>query len=90
MQLTTHTDYALRLLIYLAVQQGSKATIQDAAIRFDISANHLAKVAQTLVQHNYIISHRTTSGPAQRCLNHATGLTGGRINAGNSSISARH
>ena len=62
MQLTTHTDYALRLLIYLAVQQGSKATIQDAAVRFDISANHLAKVAQTLVQHNYIISHRGRGG----------------------------
>ena len=62
MQLTTHTDYALRLLIYLAVQQGSKATIQDAAVRFDISANHLAIVAQTLVQHNYIISHRGRGG----------------------------
>jgi Rrf2 family nitric oxide-sensitive transcriptional repressor len=62
MQLTTHTDYALRLLIYLAVQQGKKATIQDAAAKFAISANHLAKVAQTLVQHNYIISHRGRGG----------------------------
>lgn len=62
MQLTTHTDYALRLLVYLAVQQSSKATIQDAAARFSISANHLAKVAQTLVQFNYVISHRGRGG----------------------------
>jgi len=62
MQLTSHTDYALRLLIYLAVQRGNKATIQDAATKFAISANHLAKVAQTLVQHNYIISHRGRGG----------------------------
>lgn len=62
MQLTTHTDYALRLLIYLAVQRGSKATIQDAAAKFTISANHLAKVAQTLVQYNYVISHRGRGG----------------------------
>lgn len=62
MQLTTHTDYALRLLVYLAVQRGSKATIQDAAAKFAISANHLAKVAQTLVQFNYVISHRGRGG----------------------------
>lgn len=62
MQLTTHTDYALRLLIYLEVKRGSKATIQDAAAKFAISANHLAKVAQTLVQHHYVISHRGRGG----------------------------
>lgn len=62
MQLTTHTDYALRLLVYLAVQRGSKATIHDAAARFAISANHLAKVAQTLVQFDYVISHRGRGG----------------------------
>ncbi|AFJ03207.1 Nitrite-sensitive transcriptional repressor NsrR [Methylophaga frappieri] len=62
MQLTTHTDYSLRLLIYLAVKQDEKATIQDAAARFDISANHLAKVVQTLVQLNYVVSHRGRGG----------------------------
>lgn len=63
MQLTTHTDYALRLLVYLAVHHGKQpATIQDAASRFGISSNHLAKVAQTLVQHGYIVSHRGRGG----------------------------
>lgn len=63
MQLTTHTDYALRLLIYLATFDEQRAgTIQDAARRFDISANHLAKVAQTLVQKDYLISQRGRGG----------------------------
>lgn len=62
MQLTTHTDYALRLLIYLAVQQDKKGTIQQVAKRFEISANHLAKVTQTLVHLNYVKSHRGRDG----------------------------
>lgn len=63
MQLTTHTDYALRLLIYLATSEEKRTgTIQDAARRFDISANHLAKVAQTLVQKDYLISQRGRGG----------------------------
>ena len=63
MQLTTHTDYALRLLIYLAVIKSDSAlTVQDAADRYGISVNHLAKVAQNLVQHGYISSQRGRGG----------------------------
>ena len=63
MQLTSHTDYALRLLIYLAVHKGdSPATVQDAATRYGISANHLAKIAQRLVQLGYINSQRGRGG----------------------------
>ena len=63
MQLTTHTDYALRLLIYLAVFKSDTAlTVQDAAGRYGISTNHLAKVAQNLVQQGYITSQRGRGG----------------------------
>lgn len=63
MQLTTHTDYALRLLIYLAVHQyDGSPTVQDAARRYGISTHHLAKVAQNLVQHGYITSQRGRGG----------------------------
>ena len=63
MQLTSHTDYALRLLIYLAIYKGgTPATVQDAAARYGISANHLAKIAQRLVQLGYINSHRGRGG----------------------------
>lgn len=63
MQLTAHTDYSLRLLIYLAViPPGEKPTVQNAATRYHISVNHLAKVAQTLVQLGYVQSLRGRSG----------------------------
>lgn len=63
MQITTHTDYALRLLIYLAISTENKnPTVQDIAQHFDISSNHLAKVVQKLVQQNYVISRRGRGG----------------------------
>lgn len=63
MQLTTHTDYALRLLIYLALSEDqAPATVQQAALSYGISANHIAKVAQTLVQLGYIKSLRGRGG----------------------------
>ncbi len=63
MQLTTHTDYSLRLLIYLAIiGDDTTGTIQLAADSYGISANHLAKVAQTLVQLGYIQSLRGRGG----------------------------
>jgi len=63
MKLTTHTDYALRLLIYLAVRnEEMPATVQAAATHYGISAHHLAKVAQTLVQLGYVTSLRGRGG----------------------------
>jgi Rrf2 family nitric oxide-sensitive transcriptional repressor len=63
MQLTNHSDYALRLLIYLAIHDDSEpATIKDAAARYGISINHLAKVAQRLVQEGLINSQRGRGG----------------------------
>ncbi|MEX2517622.1 MAG: Rrf2 family transcriptional regulator [Gammaproteobacteria bacterium] len=63
MQLTTHTDYALRLLIYLVLQPDDlHGTVHDAATRYRVSINHMAKVAQTLVQLGYVNSHRGRGG----------------------------
>jgi len=63
MQLTTHSDYALRLLVYLAILPKDRpATVKDAAERYGISTNHLAKVAQKLVQEKVVISQRGRGG----------------------------
>jgi Rrf2 family nitric oxide-sensitive transcriptional repressor len=63
MQLTTHTDYALRTLIYLSLRQDKlPTTIQEIADAYHISNNHVAKVAQTLVQLGYVQSLRGRSG----------------------------
>jgi Rrf2 family nitric oxide-sensitive transcriptional repressor len=66
MQLTTHSDYAMRLLVYLAIHPKDKpATVKDAAERYGISTNHLAKVAQKLVQEKMVISRRGRGGGLQ-------------------------
>jgi Rrf2 family nitric oxide-sensitive transcriptional repressor len=64
LQLSTHTDYSLRLLIYLAIttDENQQVTVQDASDRYKISANHLAKVAQKLVQLGYVHGHRGRKG----------------------------
>lgn len=63
MQLTTHTDYSLRLLMYLAVRDDVQpAHIGDVAASYGISSHHMAKVAQTLVQLGYIHSYRGRGG----------------------------
>ena len=49
MRLTLHTDYALRLMMLLAMEPDHRHTIEEVARRYGISRN-LMKVAQTLVQ----------------------------------------
>lgn len=49
MRLTMHTDYALRVLMALAVSGERLTTIEDLAKRHRVSRNHLMKVAQSLV-----------------------------------------
>ncbi|MAK23343.1 MAG: Rrf2 family transcriptional regulator [Alcanivorax sp.] len=63
MQLTTHTDYSLRLLIYLGLSRDkAPATVQEIALSYGISANHIAKVAQTLTRLGYVKSLRGRGG----------------------------
>lgn len=47
MQLSLHTDYGLRVLMLLGAS-GQQMTIDDIALRYAISRNHLAKVVQAL------------------------------------------
>lgn len=47
MQLTQFTDYALRVLIYVAVHK-EKCTIAQIAQAYDISENHLVKIVHKL------------------------------------------
>jgi Rrf2 family nitric oxide-sensitive transcriptional repressor len=61
MQLTLYTDYSLRTLIFLAASQRA-ATIAEIAERFDVSRNHLSKVANNLVHLGYINSMQGKGG----------------------------
>lgn len=62
MRLTVHTDYAIRTLIYLAAQEDRLATISDISDRYQISKNHMMKVAQELVHHKFVESERGRNG----------------------------
>ncbi|MFO1272837.1 MAG: Rrf2 family transcriptional regulator [Rubrivivax sp.] len=48
MRLTTMTDYALRLLMHVAQQDGRLCTIAEVAARYDISEAHLMKITHQL------------------------------------------
>lgn len=62
MQLTTHSDYALRLLLYLQAHPGTPTGVAHIARGYGISAHHLAKVAQTLTHAGWIDTHRGRRG----------------------------
>jgi Rrf2 family nitric oxide-sensitive transcriptional repressor len=48
MRLTSYTDYALRTLIFLALERERLVTIQDIADAHQIARNHLTKVVHQL------------------------------------------
>lgn len=63
MQLSTHTDLSLRVLIYLALQKEPlPVTLQTLAEGYGVSANHIAKVGQTLTHLGYVQSVRGRNG----------------------------
>ena len=62
MRLTVQTDYALRMLMHLAVNDGRLCTINEIAERYGISKNHLMKVAQTLSAWRVVTSVRGRAG----------------------------
>ena len=63
MQLTRYTDYALRVLIYLALQdKEQRSTINDIAENFSVSRNHLLKVVHHLGQLGYLDNTRGKGG----------------------------
>jgi Rrf2 family transcriptional regulator, nitric oxide-sensitive transcriptional repressor len=62
MRLTRYSDYAMRLLIHLAVQSKRVCSISDIARTYGISQNHLMKVVHDLGKAGYIASSRGRNG----------------------------
>jgi Rrf2 family nitric oxide-sensitive transcriptional repressor len=61
MRLSVQTDYALRTLMFLAARDGHHS-IAEIARAYDISRNHLMKVAQRLAAEGLVESVRGRSG----------------------------
>ena len=76
MQMNLRTDYALRMLMALAAKE-EVVSIDSLAEHYDISRNHLAKVAQDLAAAGFIETQRGRGGgvrlaraPSDICIGH--------------------
>jgi len=65
MQLTRHTDYSLRVLMYLGVNPGRMVTIAEISEAYDISRNHLMKVVHELGGLGFVETFRGKQGGIQ-------------------------
>jgi Rrf2 family transcriptional regulator, nitric oxide-sensitive transcriptional repressor len=62
MRLTFHTDFSLRLLMYVALRPERLVTAEEVAQAYDLSKNHLMKVILGLSAKGYIETVRGRSG----------------------------
>jgi len=62
MGLDKFTDYALRVLMTLAVRAPKRVPTSEVAAIFGLSENHLSKVATQLVSQGFAVSERGRNG----------------------------
>jgi len=62
MQLTKFSDYALRVLMYVAQRQGKQSTIAEIARAHAVSESHLMKVVHRLASRGYLATLRGKGG----------------------------
>jgi Rrf2 family transcriptional regulator, nitric oxide-sensitive transcriptional repressor len=62
MRVTLHTDYALRVLMYVATKGDKLSTIAEIAAAYGISKNHMMKVVHYLGKRGYLETVRGHGG----------------------------
>lgn len=62
MRLTLHTDYALRVMIYLTEHRERLCSIGEVSRAYAISHNPLMKIVHTLVKGGFVASVRGRNG----------------------------
>lgn len=62
MQLNKFTDYALRILIYIAQPRDMPYTIAEIAEDLHVSKNHLVKIVHFMGKQNWLITSRGKDG----------------------------
>jgi Rrf2 family nitric oxide-sensitive transcriptional repressor len=54
LNLTLHTDYSLRILLYLAEHTDRAVATREISEAYGISRNHLVRVVETLQSHGFV------------------------------------
>ena len=62
MRMTLYTDYALRMLVYMATRREGNCKVSDVATAYGLSQNHLLKVAHGLRRCGFIETTRGRMG----------------------------
>jgi Rrf2 family nitric oxide-sensitive transcriptional repressor len=68
MRLTLHSDYSLRVLMYLAAFPDRLATAEQIAVAYDISHHNIMKVVQRLAHLGFVETLRGRNGGIQLAL----------------------
>ena len=62
MRLTAYSDYSIRVLLYAALRNPDRVTVEEVATAFDISGNHLVKIVHDLGKHGFLQTIRGAGG----------------------------
>ncbi len=62
MELTAFTDYSLRVLMYLAQEEGLQSSIDELAEYYGVSRHHIAKITGRLAKAGYLKNSRGKNG----------------------------
>lgn len=72
MQLSRFTDYSLRVLLYLAINDSKRGTLHEIADFYPISLEHLRKVVHELSKKGYVNTFQGKSGGVELARNPAS------------------
>ncbi len=62
MKITKASDYAIRLLVDLAGEDGVGTTSEELAEKIDIPFNHMSKIVQILGRRGYLLTRKGKGG----------------------------
>ncbi|WP_143315487.1 Rrf2 family transcriptional regulator [Clostridium sp. HBUAS56017] len=62
MNLSKFSDYAFRILIYLAENQDKLCTVEELASSLEVSEHHVKKIVHRLAKTEYIVSSKGRNG----------------------------
>ncbi len=62
MSLSAYSDASVRVLMHAARRQPNRETVEEVAVTFGISRNHLVKIAHDLGRSGYLTTYRGVHG----------------------------